>query len=97
MSFVTTQPEMLTSAAGDMHGNGSEMAAKNNAAAGPATGVGPAAIDEMSTLTAVQLVTHAQTYQVVAAQVMPIHDDLMTTLAAGAGSYAATEAANASG
>ena len=84
-------------AAGDMQGIGSAIIAENTAAAGPATGVGPAAIDEVWALTATQLVTHAQTSQAAAAQTMAIHDQLTATLAADTGSYAATEAANATG
>ncbi|HZE17059.1 MAG TPA: PE family protein, partial [Mycobacterium sp.] len=39
MSFVTTQPEALTSAAGALQGIGSSMSAQNAAAAAPTTGV----------------------------------------------------------
>ena len=52
MSFVTTHPEMMTAAALDLQGIGSEMAASNAAVAGPTTGVVPAAADEVSALTA---------------------------------------------
>jgi hypothetical protein len=43
MSFVTTQPELLGEAAGNLQGIGSAMAAGNSAAAAPTTGVIPAA------------------------------------------------------
>ena len=42
MSFVTTQPEMLASAAGVLQSIGSAVAAGNTAAAAPTTGVVPA-------------------------------------------------------
>ena len=58
MSFVTTQPEALTTAAGALQGLGSGMAAKNAAAAAPTTGVVPAAADEVSALTAAQFAAH---------------------------------------
>jgi len=45
MSFVTTQPEMLASAAGGLQSIGSAVAAGNMAAAAPTTGVVPAAAD----------------------------------------------------
>ena len=95
MSFVSTQPADLTAAAGNLQGIGSAMAAQNAAAAAPTTGVVPAAADEVSAFTAAQFATHAQMYQAVSAQAAAIHDMFVTTLGDSAGSYAATEAANA--
>ncbi|MBO0864717.1 MAG: PE family protein [Mycobacterium sp.] len=95
MSFVTTQPELLTAAAGDLQGIGSAMVAQNEAAAAPTTGVVPAAADEVSALTAAQFAAHAQMYQAVSAQAAAIHEMFVNTLGTSAGSYAATEAANA--
>jgi hypothetical protein len=95
MSFVTTQPEMLASAAGELQGIGSAMAAHNAAVAAPTTGVVPAAADEVSALTAAQFAAHAQMYQAISAQAAAIHEMFTTTWATSAGSYAATEAANA--
>jgi len=95
MSFVTTHPEALSAAAGSLQGIGSGVNAKNAAAAGPTTGVVPVAADEVSALTAAQFVAHAQLYQAVSAQAAAIHDMFVNTLGTSAGSYAATEAANA--
>ena len=95
MSFVTTQPEMLASAAGELQSIGSAVAAGNTAAAAPTTGVVPAAADEVSALTAAQFAAHGALYQAVSAQATAIHDLFVTTLGTSAGSYAATEAANA--
>jgi len=95
MSFVTTQPEALTTAAGTLQGLGSAMAAQNAAAAAPTTGVVPAAADEVSALTAAQFTAHAQLYQAVSGQAAAIHEMFVSTLSTSAGSYAATEAANA--
>jgi hypothetical protein len=95
MSFVTTHPEMLALAAGDLQGIGSAMAAGNMAAAVPTTGVVPAAADEVSALTAALFAAHAQLYQAIGAQAAAIHELFVNTLAASAGSYAACEAANA--
>lgn len=95
MSFVTTHPESLTWAAGALQSVGSSMNAQNEAAAGPTTGVTPAAADEVSALTSIQFAAHAVIYQAVSAQAAAIHDMFVTTLGAGAASYAATEAANA--
>jgi hypothetical protein len=95
MSFVTTQPALLTAAAGNLTGIGSAMNAENSTAAAPTTGVVPAAADEVSALTAAQFAVHAQTYQAISAQAAAIHDMFVNTLGTSAGSYAATEAANA--
>jgi PE family protein len=95
MSFVTTQPEALTAAAGSLQGIGSAMSAQNVAVAAPTTGVVPAAADEVSMLTAAQFAAHAQMYQAVSAQAAAIHEMFVNTLGTSAGSYAATEAANA--
>jgi hypothetical protein len=95
MSFVTTQPEMLALAAGDLQGIGSAMAAGNMAAAAPTTGVVPAAADEVSALTAAQFAAHAQMYQAIGAQATAINELFVNTLGTSAGSYAAAEAANA--
>jgi hypothetical protein len=95
MSFVTTQPEALSSAAAALGGVGSSLNAQNAAVAAPTTGVVPAAADEVSALTAAQFAAHAQLYQAVAAQAAAIHEQFVNTLATSSGSYAATEAANA--
>jgi len=95
MSFVSTQPEALTVAAGTLQGIGSSVSAQNAAAAAPMTGVVPAAADEVSALTAAQFAGHAQLYQAVSAQAAAIHEMFVNTLGTSAGSYAATEAANA--
>src|SRR3954451_18498869 len=95
MSFVTTQPEALAAAAGNLQAIGSTLSAENAAAAGPTTGVLPAAADEVSALTAAQFAAHAQMYQAVSAQAAAIHQMFVTALATSAGSYSATEAANA--
>ncbi len=95
MSFVTAQPAELTTAADDLLGLGSAMTAQNDAAAAPTTGVVPAAADEVSACVAAQFATHAEMYQVVSAQAAAIHEMFVSTLSVSAGSYAATEAANA--
>ena len=95
MSFVTTQPEALTTAAGALQGLGSEIDAGTMAAAAPTTGVVPAAADEVSALTATQFAAHAAMYQQISAQAAAIHEMFVNTLGISAGSYAAAEAANA--
>ena len=95
MSFVTTQPEALAAAASNLQGIGSGVSAQNAAAAAPTIGVVPAAADAVSALTAAQFAAHAQMYQAVSAQAAAIHEMFVATLGTSAGSYAATEAANA--
>jgi hypothetical protein len=85
---------MLTAAASDLQAIDSVLSARNAAAAGPTTGVVPAAADEVSALMAAQFAAHAQMYQAVSAQAAAVHDMFVTSLAASADSYAATEAAN---
>jgi uncharacterized protein (DUF362 family) len=95
MSYVTTHPEMLSAAAGNLQDIGAVVSAGNAAAAAPTTGVIPAAADEVSALTAAQFGAHAQMYQDFSAQAAAIHEQFVATLATSAGSYLATEAANA--
>lgn len=95
MSFVTAQPELLATAAGELQGIGSVLVAQNAAVAGPTTGISPAAADEVSALTAAQFAAHAQMYQAVSAHAAAIHELFTSTLKTSACTYAATEAANA--
>jgi hypothetical protein len=95
MSVVTTQPEMLAAAAGNLQGIGSATTAGNAAAVAPTIGVFAAAADEVSALTTAQFAAHAQMYQAVSARAAAIHEMFVNALRASAGSYAATEAANA--
>lgn len=95
MSFVTTQPELLTTAAGNLEGIGSTLSASTAAAAAPTTRVFPAAADVVSALTAAQFASHAVMFQAVSAQAAAVHDLFVATLRTSAASYAATEAANA--
>lgn len=95
MSFVTTQPEMLSAAARDLQSIGSVVSAENASAASPTTGLTPAAADEVSVLTAASFVGHAHMYQAICAQAAAIHEQFVATLGVSAQSYAATEAANA--
>ncbi|MBS4730202.1 PE family protein [Mycobacterium sp. SM1] len=95
MSFVITNPESLTMAAGYLQGVGSALAAQNAAAAGPTTGVVPPAADEVSALTAARFAAHALSYQGVSAQAAAIHGMFVSILQTSADSYATTEVANA--
>lgn len=95
MSFVTAYPEVLAAAASNLQSIGTALNAANAAAAAPTTGVVPAAVDEVSMLTAAQFATHAARFQELHAKAAQIQAALSATLATSAGSYAETEAANA--
>ena len=95
MSFVSILPDTLSVAADNLQSVGSRIQVQNTAALGPTTGLAPAASDEVSALTAMQFAAHAHAYQTVSAQAASIHQMFVTMLATAAGSYAATEAANA--
>lgn len=95
MSFVTTQPEMLSSAANNLANIGAAMRALNDASASLTTAVMPAGADEVSAKTAVRFAVHARLYQIVSAQAAAIHEEFVAVLASSGGHYAATEAANA--
>ena len=95
MSFVSTQPTELTAAAENLQGIGSSLTTQNAAAAAPTSGVLPAAADEVSALTAAQFATHGEMYQAISAQAAAVHEMFVNALGVSAGSYAATEAANA--
>jgi hypothetical protein len=95
MSFVTVSSEQLSAAADNLQSITAALSAGNAAAAGPTTAVVPAAADEVSAFIAARFAVHAQRYQELSARAVAIHESLAATLAAGAGSYATTEAANA--
>ncbi|MDT5142291.1 MAG: hypothetical protein QOI79_1628 [Mycobacterium sp.] len=93
--FVTTQPDVLAGAAGTLSGIGDSMVARNAAAAGPTTGLSPAASDLVSAMTAAQFGQQGTAYQQIAAQAAEVHEQLVAALRSGAGAYALTEANNA--
>ncbi|MGH3635570.1 PE family protein [Mycobacterium sp.] len=95
MSFVSADPQMLSAAAGSLSGIGAEMAAGSAGAAGTTSAVVPPAADLVSAATAARFAAQAQAFQAISAQAAAVHEQLVATLGAAAGSYAATEAANA--
>jgi hypothetical protein len=95
MSFVSIVPEILSTAADNLQSVGLRLQAQNTAAVAPTTGLIPPASDEVSALTTMQFTAHAHAYQAVSAHAAAIHQMFVTMLAAGADSYATTEAANA--
>src|ERR1700730_15326637 len=95
MSFVIAVPEMVTDAATRLASLGSTISAANAAAAAPTTGMVAAGADEVSAAIASLFSQQAAAYQALSGQAAAFHAQLVQTLNAGAGAYAATEAANA--
>jgi DNA-directed RNA polymerase subunit F len=95
MSFVATNPEMVSAAADNLQSIGSVMNEQNDIVTGRIAEITPAAADEVSALTAIQFSAHAVQYQAVSAQAAVVRELLVTTLQAAADCYAATETANA--
>ena len=96
MSFVIAVPELVTDAATNLESLGSTISAAHAAAAAPTTGVLAAAEDEVSAAIAAAFSQHASAYQALGAQAAAFHTQLVQTLNAGAGAYAAAETAGAS-
>jgi hypothetical protein len=95
VSFVTTHPDVVLGAAGNLAGLGDAIVARNAAAATPTTALAPAASDIVSAVTAAQFGSHGTAYQQIAAQAAEVHGQLVAALRSGAGAYALTEVANA--
>jgi pyridoxal/pyridoxine/pyridoxamine kinase len=95
MSSVITQPDLLAESAGKLHTINAALRAGNAAAAAPTTGVLPAAGDLVSVMIAAQFASQARHYQTVSAHAAAVQELLATMLGTSAGSYSATEAANA--
>lgn len=96
MSSVIAAPELMEVAAGDLAAIGSTVSAAHLAVAAPTIAVTPAAADEVSAGIAHLFSGYAQDYQALAGRAAAFHDQFVQHITAGAGSYAATEAAAAS-
>lgn len=94
MSFLTTHPEALSSAAGDLQTIAGALNAQNAAAASPITGLAPAAADEVSALQAAQFSAYGTLYQQISAQAAAMQEMFIHTLRTSADSYGETEMAN---
>jgi len=96
MSYVIAAPATMAATATDLATVGSNLSAAHLAAAAPTVAVIPAAADEVSAGIAHLFSGYAQGYQALAGQAAGFHEHFVLRLTAGAGSYVATEAANAS-
>ena len=95
MTFVATNPEMVSAAADNLQSIGSIMNEQNAIVTGNIAEITPSTADEVSALTAIQFSARAVQYQAVSAQAAVVRELLVTTLQAAADCYAATETANA--
>jgi hypothetical protein len=95
MSLVIAAPEIITDAAQNLKNLGSTINAAHAAAAMPTTALAVAAGDEVSVAITTVFSQHASAYHALSAQAAAFHDQLVQTLDADAGAYAAAEAANA--
>ncbi|MEZ0349893.1 PE family protein [Mycobacterium sp. pR1184] len=95
MFYLRAQPDVLDAVAAELHSVNAAVREGSSAAGTTTTGVVPAAADVVSILTAAQFASHAQLFQAVSAEAAVVREQLATTLGISAGSYAATEIANA--
>src|SRR5438270_588160 len=94
MSYVVTTPEMLAAAATDVGNIGSTISTASSNAAGPTTGLIPAAEDEVSTAIAKLFGAYGQEYQALVSEASAFHSDFTQALAASGNAYLEAEAAN---
>ena len=94
MSFVSVNPEVLTSAAADLAQVGSTVRHATAVAAPATTGVVAAAGDEVSAALASLFSDHAQVFQSLSGQAAAFHQQFVQLMSGGAAQYVGTEAAN---
>ena len=95
MSFLFTQPQLLTDAATNLSGIGSSLTAANTAAALPTTGVMAAGADEVSAAMAGVFGSHARQYQAMSAQAANLHEQFVQAMNSAGNAYDGAESANA--
>src|ERR1700677_437066 len=95
MSFLTTIPQELLSAAAQLEGIGTSLTAQNAAAAAPTTSVAPPAADQVSLLQAGVFSSYGTLYQQIAAEAQVVQQQFVSTLGLSSGTYTDTEASNA--
>ncbi|HET9874708.1 MAG TPA: PE family protein [Mycobacterium sp.] len=94
MTGVTTDPTVLSAAAGNLSTIGDSMASGITNAAGPTIGVVSPGADPVSITTAAQFISHGQMFQAVSAQAETVYQQLVATLQSNAAAYEQAETAN---
>ncbi|ORW31695.1 hypothetical protein AWB91_15610 [Mycobacterium paraense] len=95
MSFVITEPELVTAAAERLSGIGTNLVEATAAAAAPTTGVTAAASDEVSIAVSEVFGRFGREFQALGAQAVAFQDEFVGLLNGGAAAYLSTELANA--
>jgi hypothetical protein len=95
MSFVIAAPDLVQGAAQNLAGIRASLAEAAASAAGPTTGVVPAAADEVSAAISALFGNFGQQFQTLSAQAQAFHANFVGLMKAGAGAYVNTEFANA--
>jgi PE family/PPE-SVP subfamily C-terminal region len=96
MSLLTTVPEELAAAAAQLQAITSSLTAQNAGAAAATTSVAPAAADSVSLQQSGIFSAFATEYQQIAAEAQTLQEQFAQTLGLSSGTYASTEASNAS-
>jgi len=91
MTGLTTQPQLLASAAADASEISSAISAAKAVAAGPTTGLAAAAEDEVSAVAAQFFGTYGQEYQALLRRAAAFHDQFVAALSAAGNAYAEAE------
>ncbi|ORW88844.1 hypothetical protein AWB92_22180 [Mycobacterium sp. IEC1808] len=94
MSFVITEPELVTAAADDLAGIRANLSEATAAAAAPTTGIAAAAADEVSAAISEVFGTYGREFHAAAAQAAAFHDEFVSLLNGSAAAYLGTEIAN---
>jgi hypothetical protein len=96
MAYLTTQPQLLATAAADASEISSALNAAKAAATGPTTSLAAAAEDEVSAVAATFFGAYGQEYQALLQRAAAFHDQFVAALAAAGNAYAQAEAEAAS-
>ena len=95
MTYVVTEPQIISAVAADVEGIGSAIGAANAAAAGPTSSLLAPAADEVSTAITNFFGAYSRQYQAVIKHAAAFHDQFTQALAAGGNAYAHAEGGNA--
>ena len=95
MSFLVAEPELVTTAAGNLAGIGATIEEANAAAAARTTAITAAAADDVSLAIAEMFGTYGQQFHTLSADAAAFHSEFVTLLNGGAGAYVGAEFANA--
>lgn len=94
MSFVTTTPTVLTTAATTVQQMADYLRYITNATSQHTINAAGPAIDEVSMRAAARLTAHAKQHQAIMTEALTVLHGFMDALRAGAAEYSATEAGN---